>query len=157
MGSVTHNTAPALDSAAAPSHAVHRPWGWYPSVHAGASHQVKCIHVHAGASLSLQSHAQRAEHWVVVAGIATVTVGEQVSDFAPNQHIYIPLGAKHRLQNHTALPVQVVEVQFGAYLGEDDIVRYDDVYGRAGEQAVSNPATQQALNSTFKTAGQAHE
>jgi mannose-1-phosphate guanylyltransferase / mannose-6-phosphate isomerase len=109
---------------------VQRPWGWYDCVDVGQGYQVKRITVKPGASLSLQSHAQRAEHWVVVKGKATITVGEAVADYLPNSHVSIPLGAKHRLQNHTDSPVELVEVQYGGYLGEDDIVRYADVYHR---------------------------
>jgi mannose-1-phosphate guanylyltransferase / mannose-6-phosphate isomerase len=116
----------------APDNAVHRPWGWYASLHMAAGFQVKSIVVNPGHSLSLQSHAQRAEHWVVVQGVATVTVNDSVLDYPPNQHIYIPIGSKHRLQNHTGQVVQLIEVQCGQYLGEDDIIRYSDVYGRAG-------------------------
>ncbi len=111
---------------------VHRPWGWYDCVDVGLGFQVKRIWVDAGQSLSLQTHAQRAEHWVVVTGTATITVGEVVADYLPNSHVYIAVGAKHRLQNQTELPVQLIEVQCGLYLGEDDIVRFADVYDRMG-------------------------
>jgi mannose-1-phosphate guanylyltransferase / mannose-6-phosphate isomerase len=117
---------------------VHRPWGWYHSLDTGegdSGHQVKRIHVHPGGSLSLQSHAHRAEHWVVVQGLATISVGPAISamedkDYLPGQYVYIPLGALHRLSNKTHKPVDLIEVQCGDYLGEDDIVRYEDVYGR---------------------------
>lgn len=107
-----------------------RPWGWFERLVAGPSFQVKRIMVRPGASLSLQSHRQRAEHWVIVAGMATVTLGEVVQDLAPNQSIYIPAGSRHRLANHGNTPILVIEVQTGSYLGEDDIVRYADQYAR---------------------------
>jgi mannose-1-phosphate guanylyltransferase/mannose-6-phosphate isomerase len=110
-----------------------RPWGWYDSLGAGPAgtgFQVKQIGVYPGQSLSLQRHNHRAEHWVVVRGTATITVGETVRDYEPNAHVFIPLGAVHRLQNNTATDVEIVEVQLGAYLGEDDIVRLQDNYQR---------------------------
>lgn len=107
-----------------------RPWGWFESIARGDRFQVKRILVKAGASMSLQSHRLRAEHWVIVAGTATVTVGEQVQTLGENQSIYIPAGARHRLQNHTDAPILLIEVQTGSYLGEDDIVRYQDQYAR---------------------------
>ncbi len=109
---------------------VQRPWGWYDVIDAESGFQVKQIMVNPGASLSLQSHEHRAEHWVVVAGTATITVGDTVAEFASNSHVYIPLKAKHRLQNNTHQLVRLVEVQCGSYLGEDDIVRYEDRYNR---------------------------
>jgi mannose-1-phosphate guanylyltransferase/mannose-6-phosphate isomerase len=113
---------------------VHRPWGYYDSIDAGARFQVKRIVVKPGASLSLQMHHHRAEHWVVVCGTAKVTVGEQVIILAENQSTYIPLGTRHRLENPGKLDLEIIEVQSGAYLGEDDIVRFDDVYGRGAAQ-----------------------
>ncbi|MCC8363950.1 mannose-1-phosphate guanylyltransferase/mannose-6-phosphate isomerase [Lysobacter sp. A6] len=112
---------------------VHRPWGSYDSVDAGEGFQVKRIKVKPGASLSLQSHAKRAEHWIVVRGIARVTRGEDVFDLRANESTYIPIGAKHRLENPAGEMLELIEVQSGAYLGEDDIVRYEDVYGRTGQ------------------------
>ena len=109
---------------------VHRPWGYYESVDAGPGFQVKRLMVKPGHKLSLQMHRQRAEHWVVVAGTARVTRGEEVFDLQRNQSAYIPLGAKHRLENAGAEPLLIVEVQSGAYLGEDDIVRFEDSYNR---------------------------
>ncbi len=109
---------------------VHRPWGWYDSVDAGPRFQVKRILVNPGASLSLQMHHHRAEHWIVVSGIAEVTNGEQVITLSENQSTYIPLGQKHRLANPGKVPLEIIEVQSGSYLGEDDIVRFDDSYGR---------------------------
>ena len=109
---------------------VHRPWGWYDSIERGACFQVKRIAVNPGASLSLQMHHRRAEHWVVVRGTARVTRGDEVLDLHENESIFIPLGIKHRLQNMTGSPVEIIEVQCGDYLGEDDIVRFEDVYSR---------------------------
>jgi len=109
---------------------VHRPWGWYDSICAGARFQVKRIMVKPGASLSLQKHHHRAEHWVVVKGTAEVTNGEQVTLLSENQSTYIPLGQVHRLANPGKVPLEIIEVQSGSYLGEDDIVRFEDSYGR---------------------------
>jgi len=109
---------------------VHRPWGWYDSIERGPNFQVKRIGVNPGASLSLQMHHHRAEHWVVVRGTARVTRDDEVFDLRENQSIFIPLGAKHRLQNLTDQPLEIIEVQCGEYLGEDDIVRFEDVYSR---------------------------
>ena len=108
-----------------------RPWGSYKTIEMADGFQVKTIDVNPGGQLSLQSHEHRAEHWVVVQGTATVTVNDSVKDFNVNEHIFIPLQAKHRLENHTDSVVRIVEVQVGDYLGEDDITRYDDVYGRS--------------------------
>ena len=110
---------------------VHRPWGSYDSVDVGARFQVKRIKVKPGARLSLQSHTQRAEHWIVVSGTARVTRDNDVFELHANQSTYIPIGAKHRLENPGSAMLELIEVQSGDYLGEDDIVRYDDVYGRA--------------------------
>jgi mannose-1-phosphate guanylyltransferase/mannose-6-phosphate isomerase len=110
---------------------VHRPWGSYDSVDVGTGFQVKRIKVKPGAQLSLQSHTRRAEHWIVVRGTARVTCDDDVFDLQANQSTYIPIGAKHRLENPAAQMLELIEVQSGDYLGEDDIVRYDDVYGRA--------------------------
>jgi mannose-1-phosphate guanylyltransferase/mannose-6-phosphate isomerase len=109
---------------------VYRPWGSYEQVDLGDRHQVKRIIVKPGARLSLQKHAKRAEHWVVVAGRARVTRDDQVFDLAENQSTYIPLGAVHRLENPGDEPLHLIEVQSGSYLGEDDIVRIEDNYGR---------------------------
>ena len=110
---------------------VHRPWGSYDSVDMGARHQVKRIKVKPGAQLSLQSHQHRAEHWIVVKGIARVTRDNDVFELYENQSTYIPIGAKHRLENPGTEWLELVEVQSGDYLGEDDIVRYSDIYGRS--------------------------
>jgi mannose-1-phosphate guanylyltransferase/mannose-6-phosphate isomerase len=110
---------------------VHRPWGWYDSVDAGARFQVKRIMVKPGAALSLQKHHHRAEHWIVVSGTAEVTNGDQVILLTENQSTYIPLGTIHRLANPGKVPLEIIEVQSGSYLGEDDIVRFEDTYGRA--------------------------
>jgi mannose-1-phosphate guanylyltransferase/mannose-6-phosphate isomerase len=109
---------------------VHRPWGWYDSIDSGARFQVKRIMVKPGASLSLQKHHHRAEHWIVVSGTAEVTNGDQVSILSENQSTYIPLGQVHRLANPGKVPLEIIEVQSGSYLGEDDIVRFEDTYGR---------------------------
>ena len=109
---------------------VFRPWGSYESVDAGERFQVKRLIVKPGARLSLQKHAHRAEHWVVVRGTATVTRGEEVFELHENESTYIPVGTVHRLENRTNEPVHLIEVQSGGYLGEDDIVRLDDQYGR---------------------------
>ena len=109
---------------------VHRPWGWYDSVDAGPRFQVKRIMVKPGATLSLQKHHHRAEHWIVVRGTAEVTNGDQVTLLTENQSTYIPLGQTHRLANPGKLPLELIEVQSGSYLGEDDIVRFVDTYGR---------------------------
>ncbi|MCP5272751.1 MAG: mannose-1-phosphate guanylyltransferase/mannose-6-phosphate isomerase [Burkholderiaceae bacterium] len=110
---------------------VHRPWGWYDSIDMGERFQVKRILVKPGASLSLQKHHHRAEHWIVVSGTAEVTNGDQVILLAENQSTYIPLGQVHRLANPGRVPLEIIEVQSGSYLGEDDIVRFEDTYGRA--------------------------
>ncbi|SDV48589.1 mannose-1-phosphate guanylyltransferase/mannose-6-phosphate isomerase [Chitinasiproducens palmae] len=109
---------------------VHRPWGFYDSVDFGDRFQVKRIVVNPGAKLSLQMHYHRAEHWIVVRGTAEVTCGDKVLLLAENQSTYIPLGVTHRLANPGKTPLEIIEVQSGSYLGEDDIVRFDDTYGR---------------------------
>lgn len=109
---------------------VHRPWGWYDSIDMGERFQVKRIMVKPGASLSLQMHHHRAEHWVVVSGMAEVTNGEKVIVLGENQSTYIPIGQKHRLANPGTTPLEIIEVQSGSYLREDDIVRFEDRYGR---------------------------
>ena len=110
---------------------VHRPWGWYDSVDEGERFKVKRIMVKPGASLSLQKHHHRAEHWIVVSGTAEVTCGERKILLSENQSTYIPLGEVHRLANPGKLPLEIIEVQSGSYLGEDDIVRCEDTYGRS--------------------------
>lgn len=109
---------------------VHRPWGSYDSVDVGDGFQVKRIKVKPGATLSLQSHERRAEHWIVVRGTARVTRNNDMFELHANQSTYIPIGAKHRLENPGKETLELIEVQSGDYLGEDDIVRYEDVYGR---------------------------
>ncbi|WP_460275367.1 mannose-1-phosphate guanylyltransferase/mannose-6-phosphate isomerase [Celeribacter sp. ULVN23_4] len=108
----------------------HRPWGWFESLVIGGRFQVKRIHVHPGAALSLQSHFHRSEHWIVVEGTAEVTVDDEVRLVSENQSVYIPLGAVHRMKNPGKVPMVLIEVQTGSYVGEDDIIRYDDVYAR---------------------------
>jgi mannose-1-phosphate guanylyltransferase/mannose-6-phosphate isomerase len=109
----------------------HRPWGWYETLCLGTRFQVKRIMVKPGGVLSLQSHHHRSEHWIVVAGTAEITVGEETRLLSENESVYIPLGAVHRMANPGRLPMYLIEVQTGAYLGEDDIVRYEDIYNRA--------------------------
>ncbi len=109
---------------------VYRPWGWYDSIESGEFFQVKRLHVKPGAKLSLQMHYKRAEHWVVVSGTATVTNGEQTFSLEKGESTYILLGVIHSLENQTSEPLEIIEVQSGTYLGEDDIVRFKDVYGR---------------------------
>ena len=108
----------------------HRPWGWFDTLALGERFQVKRIVVHPGAALSLQSHVHRAEHWIVVAGTAKVTVADKVQLISENQSVYVPLGAVHRMENPGRVPMVLIEVQTGSYLGEDDIIRYADVYAR---------------------------
>ena len=110
---------------------VHRPWGWYDSIDHGPRFQVKRIMVKPKASLSLQMHHHRAEHWIVVSGTAEVTCGDKVLILSENQSTYIPLGSTHRLANPGTIPLEIIEVQSGSYLGEDDIVRFQDNYGRS--------------------------
>jgi mannose-1-phosphate guanylyltransferase/mannose-6-phosphate isomerase len=110
---------------------MYRPWGWYEGIDAGERFQVKRICVKPGEKLSLQMHHHRAEHWVVVSGTARVTCGEKVSLLSENESTYIPIGMNHRLENPGKLPLHIIEVQSGSYLGEDDIVRFEDIYKRA--------------------------
>lgn len=128
------NVVNALSSASREEHAqhrkVHRPWGWYDSVDQGPRFKVKRIMVNPGASLSLQKHHHRAEHWVVVCGTAKVECGDKTLLLHENQSTYIPLGEVHRLSNPGMIPLEIIEVQSGEYLGEDDIVRLEDNYGR---------------------------
>jgi len=110
---------------------VHRPWGTYRSLHHGHRVQVKHIMVRPGAKLSLQMHHHRAEHWVVVQGTAKIVRGNDEMILTEDQSTYIPLGTPHRLENPGKIPLHVIEVQSGSYLGEDDIVRFEDHYGRS--------------------------
>ena len=109
---------------------VYRPWGHYDSIDMGERYQVKRIFVNPGAILSLQMHHHRAEHWIVVSGTAKVTRGDETFLVTENQSTYIPIGTKHRLENTGSIPLEMIEVQSGSYLGEDDIVRFEDIYGR---------------------------
>ncbi|ABD57130.1 mannose-1-phosphate guanylyltransferase/mannose-6-phosphate isomerase [Jannaschia sp. CCS1] len=109
----------------------HRPWGWYETLCMDGRFQVKRIMVKPGGVLSLQSHHHRSEHWIVVAGTAEVTIDDEVKLVTENEGVYIPLGAVHRMANPGKLPMYLIEVQTGAYLGEDDIVRYEDIYDRS--------------------------
>jgi mannose-1-phosphate guanylyltransferase/mannose-6-phosphate isomerase len=115
---------------------VHRPWGWYDSIDEGGRFKVKRIQVKPNASLSLQKHHHRAEHWIVVTGTAEITNGDKVLTLTENQSTYIPLGAIHRLTNPGNIPLEIIEVQSGCYLGEDDIVRYEDYYGRTNKVTI---------------------
>ncbi len=108
----------------------HRPWGWFESLAVGEKFQVKRIHVNPGESLSLQSHKHRAEHWIVVSGIAEVTISEKVQIIFESQSVFVPIGAVHRLHNPGKSQMILIEVQTGTYLGEDDIIRYEDLYSR---------------------------
>jgi mannose-1-phosphate guanylyltransferase/mannose-6-phosphate isomerase len=127
----------ALDAQKREEHALHRkvqrPWGWYDSIDEGSRFKVKRMMVKPGASLSLQMHYHRAEHWVVVSGTAEITNGERKIILSENQSTYIPIGEKHRLSNPGTIPLELVEVQSGSYLGEDDIIRFEDTYGRADQ------------------------
>jgi mannose-1-phosphate guanylyltransferase/mannose-6-phosphate isomerase len=112
---------------------VYRPWGWYDSIEVGKNFQVKRLHVNPGAKLSLQKHYKRAEHWVVVKGTATATNGKEILTLNEGDSTYIPLNVIHALENKTKRPLEIIEVQSGTYLGEDDIVRFEDIYGRIKE------------------------
>jgi mannose-1-phosphate guanylyltransferase/mannose-6-phosphate isomerase len=109
---------------------VYRPWGAYEDIDSSSRFQVKRITVKAGESLSLQMHHHRAEHWVVVTGTARVTCDDKVFLLSENQSTYIPVGTRHRIENPGKIPLELIEVQSGSYLGEDDIVRFQDIYGR---------------------------
>jgi len=109
---------------------VYRPWGSYEGIDNGPRFQVKRLSVKPGATLSLQMHHHRAEHWVVVKGTARVTCGDQTFSLHENESTYIPIGETHRLENPGNIPLEVIEIQSGSYLGEDDIVRFEDVYDR---------------------------
>jgi mannose-1-phosphate guanylyltransferase/mannose-6-phosphate isomerase len=113
---------------------VYRPWGWYQGLNRGERYQVKCIMVKPGGKLSLQSHHHRSEHWVVVTGTVEVTRGDEVEMLSENESTYIPVGKKHRLANPGKIPAFLIEVQSGAYLDEDDIVRFDDIYQRSSNE-----------------------
>ncbi len=111
---------------------VYRPWGSYDSIDNGQRFQVKRLSIKPGAQLSLQLHHHRAEHWIVVSGTARITLGEKVFLLQENQSTYIPIGERHRIENPGTIPLHIIEVQSGSYLGEDDIVRFEDRYGREG-------------------------
>ena len=148
----------ALKRVEADSHPrVYRPWGWYETAALGERFQVKRIRVKAGQKLSLQMYHHRAEHWVVVQGTARVTCGEKVFLLREDQSTYIPLGSKHRLENPGKLPLELIEVQSGGYLGEDDIVRFEDVYGRIAahgpEARTQAPKTKRMPKKSQKKSG----
>jgi mannose-1-phosphate guanylyltransferase/mannose-6-phosphate isomerase len=134
-GDAVRDLVALLKDAGRPEASAHgaeqRPWGSFEVLHEGPGFKVKEIIVTPGGRLSLQSHKHRAEHWVVVVGTALVTVDQQVLTLEPNQSVHIPLGAIHRMENPGSVPMHLIEVQCGSYLGEDDIVRYEDVYGRS--------------------------
>jgi mannose-1-phosphate guanylyltransferase/mannose-6-phosphate isomerase len=127
---------------------VQRPWGNYDSIDSGSRFQVKHIVVSPGASLSLQMHHHRAEHWIVVTGTAKVTRGDEQFLLTENQSTYIPLGTVHRLENPGVVPLEMIEVQSGTYLGEDDIVRFQDHYGRDHLDKLITGQTQRSLQHT---------
>jgi len=112
----------------------YRPWGYFETLNAGPRFQVKLLHVKPGGKLSMQMHHHRSEHWVVVHGTAKVTVGEEEKLVAENQSVYITATEWHRLENPGKTPLEMIEVQIGSYLGEDDIVRADDVYNRRPDE-----------------------
>ena len=112
---------------------VHRPWGTYTVLEEGPGFKIKRIEVKPGAALSLQLHNRRSEHWVVVGGEARVTNGDRSYALGPNESTFIPVGTRHRLENSGTVPLLLIEVQCGEYVGEDDIVRFDDRYGRVAK------------------------
>jgi mannose-6-phosphate isomerase-like protein (cupin superfamily) len=133
--------APTVQShdPAAPAARTERPWGWFETVSEDAVSKIKRLRVHPGQQISLQKHLQRAEHWVIVRGLAQVTIGQTVQTLGVGAHVEISLGQVHRLGNTTDEPLDVVEVQWGNYLGEDDIVRLEDTYGRVPSSTL-NPS-----------------
>jgi len=114
----------------------HRPWGWFERIAIGECFQVKRIQVNPGASLSLQSHKHRSEHWIVVSGRARVTIDDKIQIISENESVFVPLLAVHRISNPGTDPVVLIEVQSGDYLGEDDIIRYEDVYARGNPKKI---------------------
>ena len=113
-----------------PNRKIYRPWGNFISIGEGDEWQVKIIEVKPGASLSLQIHQHRSEHWIVIDGTAKVEIDNVTSSLSKNESIFVPINTKHRLSNPNKLPLKIIEVQSGSYLGEDDILRFDDIYGR---------------------------
>ena len=107
-----------------------RPWGSYKTIEQGPGFQAKIIHVLPQGCLSLQKHVKRQEHWVVIQGVATITIGEGTRDYQVNEYVYIPKETVHRLHNKTDKPIAIIEIQIGSYLGEDDIIRLEDMYQR---------------------------
>ena len=108
----------------------HRPWGWYETLMITKQYHVKCIMIKPGGILSLQSHKYRSEHWIIVEGKAKVTIGNSIKYFSKGESVFIPVSIKHRLENDQVIPIFLIEIQTGTYFGEDDIVRYEDVYSR---------------------------
>lgn len=135
LGAIVKRLEQSGRKEAAVGRRVHRPWGWYESLALSTRYQVKRLMVKPGASLSLQSHVHRAEHWIVVSGTVEVTRADDVFLLSENESTYIPVGTKHRLANRGRIPALLIEVQSGSYLGEDDIIRYEDVYGRGSGQS----------------------
>jgi mannose-1-phosphate guanylyltransferase/mannose-6-phosphate isomerase len=131
LGSIYPDIVAALGSSSMEREKVHRPWGWYHNLEYGAGFKVKRIRVNSHSSISLQKHSHRSEHWVVVSGRALVTKGDEKSWLLKDESIFIRKGEVHRIENQDALPLDIIEVQTGDYLEEDDIVRYSDDYGRA--------------------------
>ena len=129
-----------------------RPWGSYDSVDSGDRFQVKRLTVKPGASMSLQLHHHRAEHWIVVSGTARITRGEETFLLGENESTYIPMGTKHRIENPGKVPLHIVEVQSGSYLGEDDIVRFEDRYGREGSTSEPHQASRASRRTTCAAA-----
>jgi mannose-6-phosphate isomerase-like protein (cupin superfamily) len=135
---------------------VKRPWGCFECILQSSRYQVKRITVDPGKTLSLQIHHHRAEHWIVVHGAAEVTVGSDRMLVYENQSVRIPQGAVHRLANPGIIPLQVIEVQIGAYLGEDDIVRLEDAYGRADRSAAAGPPPSASVDGQQSTVTSTH-
>ena len=130
---------------------VHRPWGSYQAIDHGPRFQVKRIAVKPGERLSLQMHHHRAEHWVVVRGTALVTIGDEIKTIHENESTYIPIGAEHRLENPGKIDLELIEVQTGSYLGEDDIVRIEDDYRRSSRLSPSSTPKLHYARSTCDT------
>jgi len=141
VGEVVEELKASGHEAATAHRRIYRPWGWYEKLADGERYQVKTLMVKPGARLSMQSHHHRAEHWVVVRGTVRVTNGEEEFLLSENQSTYIPIGNRHRLENPGRMPALLIEVQSGPYLGEDDIVRYDDDYGRDNEYSPASAMT----------------
>lgn len=127
-----------LASHSSPIGSESRPWGAFKSIHSGKRHQVKVITVRPGERLSLQKHFHRSEHWIVISGIAEVTCGDKTFPLYELESTFIPVGEVHRLANPGKIPLEIIEVQLGGYLGEDDIIRFEDAYGRVESSSVQS-------------------